>query len=61
LVAITGQADIILANSQFTARVFKTYFSSIRQPLHVVYPGINIAAYESDVDPSDPDIVAIAS
>ncbi|KAF8224174.1 mannosyltransferase [Tricholoma matsutake] len=57
----TRQSDIIFANSKFTARVFKTYFSSIRQPLRVVYPGINISAYESDVDANDPDIIAITS
>lgn len=57
----TGQADIILANSSFTARVFKAYFTSISATPRVVYPGINIAAYEAEVDTSDPDVVAIAS
>ncbi|KAK0191542.1 glycosyltransferase family 4 protein [Armillaria mellea] len=57
----TRQADIILANSSFTARVFKSYFPSISETPKVVFPGINIAAYEAEVDTSDPDVVAIAS
>lgn len=60
-VGLAGQSDIILANSKFTARVFKTYFSSIRQLPRVVYPGINISAYESDIDANDPDIIAVTS
>ncbi|KAF9009564.1 glycosyltransferase family 4 protein [Cyathus striatus] len=57
--ATTRQADIILANSRFTARVFKAYFPSIERTPDVVYPGINISAYEADVDPSDLDIAAV--
>ncbi|RDB19381.1 Alpha-1,3/1,6-mannosyltransferase ALG2 [Hypsizygus marmoreus] len=57
----TRQADVILANSKFTGRVFKAHFKSIKQTPRVVYPGINIAAYESDVDPSDPDIISVTS
>ncbi|EEB93589.1 hypothetical protein MPER_07727, partial [Moniliophthora perniciosa FA553] len=57
----TRHADRILANSRFTSRVFKTYFPSIMQDPTVVYPGINIQAYTSGINPSDPDIVAIAS
>jgi len=56
-----GQADIILANSKFTARIFKHYFRSIDQPPRIVYPGINISAYESAVDISDPNIIQIIS
>ncbi|TFK31990.1 alpha-1,3-mannosyltransferase ALG2 [Crucibulum laeve] len=58
--ATTRQADIILANSKFTARVSKTYLPSIRD-LTVVYPGINISAYESEVDHSDHDIISVTS
>ncbi|KAK7023833.1 alpha-1,3/1,6-mannosyltransferase ALG2 [Favolaschia claudopus] len=57
----TRQADVILSNSNFTARVFKSYFPSITQTPTTLYPGINISAYEMEVDASDPDIVAIAS
>ncbi|KAF9460322.1 alpha-1,3-mannosyltransferase ALG2 [Collybia nuda] len=57
----TRQADIILANSKFTARVFKAYFESISQTPQVVYPGINISVYETEVDLSDQEIVAVAS
>ncbi|KAG5653372.1 hypothetical protein H0H81_000873 [Sphagnurus paluster] len=57
----TRQADIILANSQFTARVSKEHFKSIKQTMRVVYPGINISAYEGEVDYTDPDTNAILS
>ena len=57
----TGQADVILSNSRFSARVFNSYFKSITQTPRVVYPGINISAYEGKVDSSDPDIIAITS
>lgn len=43
----TGQADVILANSQFTAGVFKSAFPSISAVPRVVYPGINISAYNN--------------
>jgi alpha-1,3/alpha-1,6-mannosyltransferase len=56
-----AQADLILANSKFTARVTKSHFSSLRHQLKVVYPGINLAAYISPIDPSDPDILQVAS
>lgn len=56
-----GQADVILANSKFTARIFKSYFPSISQTPQVVYPGINISAYGTKVDDSDPDIISITS
>lgn len=56
-----AQADLILANSKFTARVTKSHFSSLRHQLKVVYPGINIAAYISPIDPSDSDILQVAS
>ncbi|KAF8626210.1 hypothetical protein AX15_004900 [Amanita polypyramis BW_CC] len=57
----TRQADAILANSKFTARVFKSYFNSIRHIPRIVYPGINISAYQADYDPSCPDIASILS
>ncbi|KAG2099793.1 glycosyltransferase family 4 protein [Suillus cothurnatus] len=55
------EADLILANSKFTARVTKSHFSSLGHQLKVVYPGINLAAYISPIDPSDPDILQVAS
>jgi len=57
----SGQSDVILANSKFTARVFKSYFPSIPRTPRVVYPGINISAYTLPVDNSDKDILEIAS
>lgn len=56
-----GQADVILANSEFTARVFRSYFPSIPRNPEVVYPGINIQAYVSEVDTTDPEISKILS
>ncbi|EUC66058.1 glycosyltransferase family 4 protein [Rhizoctonia solani AG-3 Rhs1AP] len=49
----TKQADVILANSNFTSRVFKHSFPSIKTDPVVVYPGINISAYESITSSSD--------
>lgn len=56
-----GQADVILANSNFTARVFKSYFPSIPATPRVVHPGINLSAYDMQIDRSDPDIQQISS
>ncbi|KIK03979.1 glycosyltransferase family 4 protein [Laccaria amethystina LaAM-08-1] len=57
----TSQADIILANSKFTARIFKIYFPSIPENPGVVYPGINISTYDAPFNDSDEDIVSITS
>ncbi|KAF8638842.1 hypothetical protein AX17_001900 [Amanita inopinata Kibby_2008] len=57
----TRQADIILANSKFTARVFKSFFKSIQHTPRIIYPGINISAYQGHVDFSDPDIMNVLS
>jgi alpha-1,3/alpha-1,6-mannosyltransferase len=57
----TAQADIILANSKFSARVTKSNFVSLRETPRVIYPGINIAAYEQPTDLTDPDIMQISS
>ncbi|KAJ7756750.1 mannosyltransferase [Mycena maculata] len=57
----TRQADVILSNSNFTARVFRSYFPSIRQTPRTVYPGINISVYETPIGATDPDIVAVTS
>jgi alpha-1,3/alpha-1,6-mannosyltransferase len=58
-----GDSDVILANSRFTSRVFKTHFSSIRGTPRVVYPGINIDAYKVTYDPksNDADVKQIIS
>ncbi|KAJ6547195.1 mannosyltransferase [Mycena capillaripes] len=57
----TRQADVILSNSNFTARVFTSYFPSIGRTPTTVYPGINISVYETPVDAAHPDIVAVTS
>lgn len=41
-----GYADVLLANSKFTAQVFKHSFRSIVRSPEVVYPGINLDAYD---------------
>ena len=58
---MSGQADVILANSLFTVQVFKSYFPSIKFSPTVVHPGINISAYEVAADQKDPDVVEIHS
>ncbi|CAE7189291.1 unnamed protein product [Rhizoctonia solani] len=55
----TKQADVILANSQFTSRVFKDSFPSIKTDPVVVYPGINISAYESLPSSSDTEDIRV--
>ncbi|KAJ8468837.1 hypothetical protein ONZ45_g17100 [Pleurotus djamor] len=57
----TRQADIILANSKFTSRIFKTYFASIPHVPKIVYPGINTSAYAAPIDSSSSDVVEVAS
>ena len=53
---------MILANSKFTSKVFKTHFPSIGANPTVVYPGINLAAYAtSAVDATDADIQQVIS
>ncbi|KAF9511198.1 glycosyltransferase family 4 protein [Hydnum rufescens UP504] len=47
----TGKADVILANSHFTASVFMTAFPSIKVVPRVVHPGINISAYTKPETP----------
>jgi hypothetical protein len=56
LMGQAGQADVILANSRFTSRVFKTHFSSIPVLPRVVYPGINIDAYRTQYNPNTDDL-----
>ncbi|TFY57694.1 hypothetical protein EVG20_g8445 [Dentipellis fragilis] len=58
----TGSADIIFANSKFTSRVFKLHLPSIIQTPRVVYPGINLAAYEPQAGRTgDPDVAQVTS
>ncbi|KAH9977049.1 alpha-1,3-mannosyltransferase ALG2 [Lactifluus volemus] len=57
----TRNADIILANSRFTSRVFKAYFPSIPQEPRVVHPGINLLSYEPVSDCEEPDIAMVSS
>ena len=56
-----GQADTLVANSQFTARITMAHLSSIASTPKVVYPGINIGAYQIPIDWTEPDIIRITS
>lgn len=56
LTCTTGKSDVILANSQFTAGIFNAAFPSIHTTPRVVYPGINIDAYETHVATTEPEI-----
>lgn len=58
---LAGYSDVLLANSRFTADVFKRTFPSIQQNIEVVYPGINIAAYQRPLQGETPDIAALKS
>lgn len=56
-----GQADIILANSEFTARVTVAHLPSLKTAPRIVYPGINISAYRGFVDGTHADIQQVTS
>lgn len=45
----TGQSDVILANSQFTARVYARAFPSLKEEPKVVYPCIKLDMYKESV------------
>lgn len=46
----TGQADVILANSKFSSRVYAAAFPSLaRRPPRVVYPCIDVDSYRPSV------------
>src|ERR1700722_4599098 len=59
----TAQADIVLVNSKFTARVYRSHFTSKHLPNpSVVYPGINTSAYElTSGNSSDPNVLQVMS
>jgi hypothetical protein len=45
---VTGQADIAVANSSFTSKIYKRAFPSLeKNDVQVIYPGIDLSAYES--------------
>jgi alpha-1,3/alpha-1,6-mannosyltransferase len=51
----TSQADLLLANSEFTAKVSFLHFPSIPG---VAYPGINVEKYKAhDMDAVVADVV----
>ncbi|KAJ9124321.1 hypothetical protein QFC22_001121 [Naganishia vaughanmartiniae] len=56
----TGEADIVLANSKFTSRIYHRAFPSLREVPKVVYPCINLDAYSGsseDFTGADVDLV----
>jgi alpha-1,3/alpha-1,6-mannosyltransferase len=55
----TSQADLLLANSEFTAKVFLLHFPSIERKPRVVYPGINVEKYKAhDIGADVTDVVS---
>ncbi|KAG0172753.1 Alpha-1,3-mannosyltransferase-like protein [Apophysomyces sp. BC1034] len=57
----TGAADTVVVNSGFTAGVFKRSFPSIFKTPRVLYPPINLDAYDRVVDMSDPTVQLLES
>ncbi|KAF8119258.1 hypothetical protein EV363DRAFT_1463276 [Boletus edulis] len=57
----TRQADTLVANSKFTARITMAHLLSITSTPKVVYPGINIEAYQAPIDWAAPDVDQINS
>lgn len=55
----TGSADTVTVNSQFTAGIFRKSFKSILKTPRVLYPPINFALYDRQVDMSDPSVQAL--
>lgn len=58
---VPGYSDVLLANSKFTAQVFKRTFPSIQQDLEVVYPGVNLPSYQAPLRKETPDVTTIKS
>ncbi|ODN80447.1 hypothetical protein L202_02687 [Cryptococcus amylolentus CBS 6039] len=47
----TGQADVLVSNSEFSSRVFQLAFPSLSQhPRRVIYPCIDIEAYQTKIE-----------
>lgn len=57
----TGLADTITVNSQFTAGMFRRSFPRILKKPRVLYPPINFAAYDKQVDLADASVQIIES
>ena len=55
----TSQVDLLLANSQVTAKVFLLHFPSIERRPRVVYPGVNVEKYKAQ--DTDADVVDVVS
>lgn len=55
----TSKADLLLANSEFTAKVFLLHFPSIERKPRVIYPGINVEKYKAqDMDAEVEEVVS---
>lgn len=55
-----GEADVVLANSKFTSRIYHRAFPSLREVPKVVYPCINLDAYSGsndDLQGEDVDLI----
>ena len=51
--ATTGEADKLLANSEFTAGVFQETFPELRRRPRVIYPGIEVGAETAKAEEAD--------
>lgn len=56
-----AMADTIAVNSEYTASVTRQSFPTIHKALRVLYPPINFAAYDRQVDENDPAVQILAS
>lgn len=43
----TGQADVLLVNSEYTASVFRVTFPEIQKPIQIIYPNVAYSYLES--------------
>lgn len=55
----TGKADTITVNSQFTAGIFRKSFKIILKTPRVLYPPINFALYDRQVDMVDSSVQSL--
>lgn len=55
----TAQADRILVNSHFTARIFQETFPQVRKQLQIVYPGVHTDTLGSSQDADDSSVAEL--
>ena len=55
-----GMADTITVNSKFTWSIFKASFKHIPLEPLVLYPGLHLSSYDSQVDMRDPELKGLS-